>query len=155
MYLHEVVTHHKSIFSINYYILYLSLMSIFSRIIRGEIPCHKIAEDENYFAFLDISPQAEGHTLVVPKREIDYIFDLDPHTLSGLMLFSQKVAKGLQKAIPCLRIGITVIGLDVPHAHVHLIPINSMKDMRFSETKPKPSQEELAKIAENIRKYIV
>ncbi len=128
-------------------------MTIFTRIIKGEIPSHKIAEDENYYAFLDISPQTEGHTLVVPKKEIDYIFDLDAETLSGLILFSQKVAIGLQKAIPCVRIGLTVIGLDVPHTHIHLIPMNSMKDMRFTD-KPKPSQETLAATAEKIRKFM-
>jgi histidine triad (HIT) family protein len=129
-------------------------MTIFSKIIKGEIPSHKIAEDENFYAFLDINPQTEGHTLVVPKKEIDYFFDLDAETLAGIMVFSQKVALALQKAIPCLRIGVSVIGLEVPHAHVHLIPMQSMRDMNFASPKLKPSQEELAKVAEKIRQFI-
>lgn len=129
-------------------------MTIFSKIIKGEIPSHKIAEDDNFYAFLDINPQAEGHTLVVPKKEIDYFFDLDAETLAGIMVFSQKVATALQKAIPCLRIGVSVIGLEVPHAHVHLIPMQSMRDMNFANPKLKPSQEELAKVAEKVRQFI-
>jgi histidine triad (HIT) family protein len=107
-------------------------MTIFSRIVAGEIPCHKIAETPDYLAFLDIRPQALGHTICIPKREIDYIFDLDDDLLAGLMVFAKKVAKALEQAVPCRRIGVTVIGLEVPHAHVHLIPMQSMADMRFS-----------------------
>ncbi len=132
--------------------------TIFTRIVNGEIPCHKIAEDENYFAFLDINPLKEGHTLVVPKKpagrsggETDYIFDLDDQTLSGMMTFSKRVAAAIKKTIPCNRIGITVIGLEVPHAHIHLIPINSLHDMDFTRPKLKPSKEELEKTAEEIR----
>jgi histidine triad (HIT) family protein len=127
------------------------MATIFSKIIKGEITSHKIAEDENYYAFLDISPQTEGHTLVVPKTEIDYIFDLQPENLSGLMLFSQKVAAAIRKAVPCLRVGVAVVGLEVPHAHVHLIPMNSMDDMNLSRRKLKPSPAELAATAEKIR----
>jgi histidine triad (HIT) family protein len=127
------------------------MATIFSKLIKGEIPSHKIAEDENYYAFLDISPQTEGHTLVVPKTEIDYIFDLQPDNLSGLVLFSQKVAVAIRKAVPCLRVGVAVVGLEVPHAHVHLIPMNSMDDMNLSRKKLKPSPAELAATAEKIR----
>lgn len=122
------------------------MASIFSRIIAGEIPCYKVAEDENYFAFLDISPLSKGHTLVVPKQEIDYIFDLDANTLSGLMLFSQKVAKAIDKSVPCTRVGIAVIGLEVPHAHVHLIPLHT-DAINFSQPKLKLEKEELEQIA--------
>lgn len=127
------------------------MATIFSKIIKGEIPSHKIAEDENYYAFLDISPQTEGHTLVVPKTEVDYIFDLQPENLSGLILFSQKVAAAIRKAVPCLRVGVAVVGLEVPHAHVHLIPMNSMDDMNLSRRKLKPSPAELGATAEKIR----
>ncbi len=128
------------------------MASIFSKIVAGEIPCHKIAENEHYLAFLDIFPVAKGHTLVIPKKEIDYIFDLDDETLAGLHVFSKKVALAIQKAVPCERIGVAVIGLEVPHAHVHLIPINSMADMNFAN-KRAASQEELAQVAETIRKF--
>lgn len=127
------------------------MATIFSKLIKGEIPSHKIAEDENYYAFLDIFPQTEGHTLVVPKTEVDYIFDLQPENLSGLVLFSQKVAVAIRKAVPCLRVGVAVVGLEVPHAHVHLIPMNSMDDMNLSRKKLKPSPAELAATAEKIR----
>ncbi len=126
------------------------MASIFSRIIAGEIPCYKVAEDENYFAFLDISPLSKGHTLVVPKQEVDYIFDLDANTLSGLMLFSQKVAKAIDKSVPCTRVGIAVIGLEVPHAHVHLIPLHT-DAINFSQPKLKLEKEELEQIAAAIR----
>jgi len=129
------------------------MASIFSKIIAGEIPSHKIAEDEQYYAFLDIFPVAKGHTLVVPKKEVDYIYDLDDETLAGLHIFAKKVAKAIEKAVPCQRIGVAVVGLEVPHAHVHLIPINSMADMNFANKK-KMSQEELAQIAEKIRQYL-
>lgn len=128
------------------------MASIFSKIVAGEIPCHKIAESEHYLAFLDIFPVAKGHTLVIPKKEIDYIFDLDDETLAGLHIFAKKVALAIQKAVPCERIGVAVVGLEVPHAHVHLIPISSMADMNFAN-KRTASQEELAQVAETIRKF--
>ena len=128
--------------------------TIFTKIINGEIPCHKIAEDENFLAFLDIMPLAEGHTLVIPKKEIDYIFDLDDDLLAGLMLFAKKIAPALQQAVPCKRIGVSVIGLEVPHAHVHLIPLNTMNDINFTREKLKPSQEELKATAEKIKGYL-
>lgn len=124
--------------------------TIFSKIIAGEIPCYKIAEDENYFAFLDIMPVAEGHTLVIPKKEIDYIFDLQGEYYSGIFVFAKKIATAIEKAIPCKRIGVAVVGLEVPHAHIHLIPLNSMSDMDFSH-KIKLSEKELEKVAEAIR----
>jgi histidine triad (HIT) family protein len=125
--------------------------SIFSRIVNKEIPCHLIAENEEFLAFLDIMPLAEGHTLVIPKKEIDYVFDLEDATLSGLMLFCKEVALKIQKAIPCLRIGVAVIGLEVPHAHVHLVPLNSMNDINFNKDKLKFTHPELAEIAKKIR----
>jgi len=130
------------------------MASIFTKIIRGEIPCHKIAENENYFAFLDIMPLAPGHTLVVPKIEVDYIFDLETDLLRGLLPFSKNIAAALEKAVPCERIGVSVIGLEVPHAHVHLIPLRTMDDINFSRPKMKMSNEELAAIAEKIRQYL-
>ena len=130
------------------------MASIFSRIIAGEIPCYKIAENDQYFAFLDVFPCAVGHVLVVPKQEIDYIFDLDPEVLAGLMKFAQRIAPAIKKAIPCKRIGVAVIGLEVPHAHVHLVPLNRMLDINFSQEKLKLSQESLAKTAELIRSFI-
>jgi histidine triad (HIT) family protein len=126
--------------------------SIFTRIINREIPGQIVAEDDRYIAFLDINPLVMGHTLVVPKVEVDYIYDLDETTLSGLHLFAKRVASAIQKTVPCLRIGVSVIGLEVPHAHVHLIPMNSMDDMNFSRPKLKPSREELATLCEKIRK---
>lgn len=126
------------------------MASIFTKIINREIPAHIVAEDDNYLAFLDINPLVMGHTLVVPKKEVDYIFDLDEDTLGGLHNFSKKVAKAIEKAVPCVRIGVTVIGLEVPHAHVHLIPINGIADMNFANPKLNPSQEELGEIAEKI-----
>lgn len=128
--------------------------SIFSKIVSGDIPAHKVAETLEYLAFLDINPLTEGHLLVIPKQEVDYIFDLDSETYVGLMLFAQIVAKGLKKAIPCERIGLSVIGLEVPHVHIHLIPINSMDDMNFSRPKLKLSDEKLAEIAEKIREQL-
>lgn len=128
--------------------------SIFSRIVAREIPAHIVAEDDNYLAFLDINPLVHGHTLVIPKKEVDYIFDLDADTLAGLHLFAQKVARGIESVVECERIGVTVIGLEVPHAHVHLIPINTMDDMNFSKMKLSPSKEELAEMAEKIKKAI-
>lgn len=127
------------------------MASIFSKIIAGEIPCHKIAETENCFAFLDISPLAKGHTLVIPKREEDKYFDLNEEELIELNLFSKKIATAIEKAIPCKRVGIAVIGLEVPHAHMHLIPLQSVEDINFEREKLKISQEELAEIAKKIR----
>ena len=125
--------------------------SIFSKIIAGEIPCYKIAENDNYIAFLDVFPLKKGHTLVVPKKEVDYIFDLDSETYVGLMDFSHKVAIALKKAIPCNRIGVTVIGLEVPHAHVHLVPINATNDMNFNNQKLELSKDEFEQIASKIK----
>ncbi|QIP13180.1 HIT family protein [Spirosoma aureum] len=127
--------------------------SIFSRIVAGEIPAHKIAETDDYLAFLDVMPTTTGHTLVIPKKEVDYIFDLDDDLYTGLMAFAKKVALAIEKAILCKRIGVAVVGLEVPHAHVHLIPLNSMADMNF-HNKLKPSQEELAETAARIRQYL-
>lgn len=126
------------------------MATIFTKIIKGEIPCYKIAEDENYFAFLDINPVQKGHTLVVPKIEDDYIFHLDDQTLAGLMLFSKKVAKAIEKAVPCKRISVAVVGLEVPHTHIHLIPISQEKDLNFAQ-KQQLDPSEMEKIAENIR----
>ena len=131
------------------------MSSIFTKIIKGEIPSYKIAEDENYFAFLDINPLAKGHTLVIPKKEVDYIFDVDDQTLGGMMIFAKKVAKGIEKVVPCKRIGLTVIGLEVPHAHIHLIPINGLHDMEFSKPKLKLSQEEFIELAKAISKFVI
>ncbi len=130
------------------------MATLFTRIIKGEIPCHKVAEDNRFLAFLDINPAAAGHTLVIPKVEVDYIFNLDDDTYTGLMLFAKQIAPALAKAVPCLRIGVAVIGLEVPHTHVHLIPLNTMNDINFSKPKLKPSQEELAITAERIRKAL-
>lgn len=129
------------------------MASIFSKIVRGEIPCHKIAESEDYLAFLDINPLAKGHTLVIPKEETDYIFDLEDEVLAGLMVFSKKVAKAIKARIACNRVGVTVIGLEVPHAHVHLVPINMMDDINFSKKKLEYTQEELAVIAADISAF--
>ena len=129
-------------------------MSLFTKIINREIPAQVVAEDGQYIAFLDINPLVTGHTLVVPKKEVDYIFDLDDETYAGLMIFAKIVSAGIEKAVPCLRIGVSVIGLEVPHTHVHLIPLNHMNDINFSREKLKPSQEELARTAEKIRQAI-
>lgn len=126
--------------------------SIFTKIINGEIPCYKVAEDEHYLAFLDIFPLVKGHVLVVPKKEVDYIFDLDDETLSGLSLFAKKVAKAIQKEIPCVRVGVVVLGMEVPHAHIHLVPLQSESDINFSRPKLKLSTEEMKTIAETISK---
>lgn len=127
------------------------MASIFTKIVNREIPAHIVAEDENYLAFLDISPLTEGHTLVIPKKEVDYIFDLDHQTLAGLFSFSKGVAKAIEDVIECERIGLSVIGLEVPHAHVHLIPINSVGDMNFSKMKLSSSKQELADVAKKIK----
>lgn len=123
------------------------MASIFTKIINGEIPCHKVAENERCIAFLDINPLAKGHTLVVPKTEVDYIFDVEDSNYSELMLFAKRVGKAIEKVVPCKRIGVTVIGLEVPHAHVHLIPINYLNDMNFSKPKLNMSAEELKRLA--------
>lgn len=129
------------------------MSSIFTKIINGEIPCYKIAEDDNFFAFLDINPNAKGHTLCIPKQEVDKIMDLDEEAYLGLMAFSRKIGKALEAAIDCNRVGITVIGLEVPHVHVHLIPLNAMKEATFQH-KVSMSNEEFKEIADRIRAKI-
>ena len=130
------------------------MSSIFSKIARGEIPSYKIAESDKFYAFLDINPLSVGHTLVIPKEETDYIFDLGEEDYSGLFLFANNVAKGIEKAIPCARIGVAVIGLEVPHAHIHLIPINDESDMDFRKPKLKLQKEEMEAIAARISSHI-
>ncbi|MDD5185731.1 MAG: HIT family protein [Paludibacter sp.] len=130
------------------------MATIFSRIIAGEIPCYKIAEDDRFFAFLDINPMTKGHTLVIPKVEVDYLFDLNDSTLSDMMLFSKKTALAIEKSVSCLRVGVAVIGLEVPHAHIHLIPINKESDMNFKNPKLKLSADEMSDIATSIRKNL-
>lgn len=125
--------------------------SIFTKIIKGEIPCYKIAEDDRFIAFLDVFPIKKGHTLVVPKAQIDYLFDLDDPLLSDLMLFAKKVAQKMERAIPCERIGVAVIGLEVPHAHIHLVPLDTVGDIDFGQPKLQLSSEEMAEIADSIR----
>ena len=127
------------------------MATIFTRIIQGEIPCHKIAENDKFIAFLDITPVAKGHTLVVPKQEVDYFFDLENDLLAEINVFAKEVAAKLQRAIPCRRIGVAIIGLEVPHAHVHLVPLNTMADINFSAERLKFTQDELAAIAASIR----
>ena len=127
--------------------------SIFTRIINGEIPCYKVAEDEHCFAFLDISPLSKGHTLVVPRKEVDYLFDLDQATYQQLMAFSQRVAIAIGQAVPCLRVGVAVIGLEVPHAHIHLIPLHS-GSINFSDPKLKLEKDEFEEIAAAIRAHL-
>ena len=129
------------------------MASIFTKIIQGDIPSYKIYEDENYYAFLDINPNAIGHTLCVPKIEVDKLFELDDETYYGLMIFSKKIAKALKKAVDCKRVGMGVIGLEVPHVHVHLIPINKMDDMSFN-SKIKLSNDEFVDIMEKIKLYL-
>ena len=128
--------------------------SIFSRIVKGALPSYKVAEDERFFAFLDINPMAKGHTLVIPKQEIDYIFDLDDDILKDMVIFAKKVAKSIEKTITCKRVGIMVVGLEVPHAHIHLIPINKESDMSLSNTRIKIEQFEFEEIAKKIRENI-
>ena len=130
------------------------MASIFTKIINGEIPCWKVAEDDNYFAFLDINPLREGHTLVVPKHETDYIFDLDDEKLAGMILFSKKVASAIKEAIPCSRIGVAILGLEVPHAHIHLVPMDSMEDVNFRNPKMKFTPEQFRETAEKIRSKV-
>ena len=126
------------------------MSTIFSMIVAGEIPSYKIAEDDRYYAFLDINPLAQGHTLVIPKEETDYLFDLEDDLLAGMMVFSKKVARAIEKVVPCKRIGVAVLGLEVPHAHIHLIPINSEADISFSRPKLKLSDEEFRELAKKI-----
>ncbi len=125
--------------------------TLFTKIINGEIPCYKIAESNKFLAFLDIMPLSKGHTLVIPKVEIDYIFDLDDNLLGEMMVFAKHVAKNIKNAVPCKKISLAVVGLEVPHAHIHLIPINAISDMDFGKAKLNLSQEELIEIAEKIR----
>ncbi len=127
------------------------MASIFTRIIRGEIPCHRIGEDDRFLAFLDINPVRKGHTLVIPKVEVDRFFDLPADVLSGILPFAQGVARRIEAVVPCDRIGMSVVGLEVPHAHMHLIPIDSLNDMDFTRPKVKMSNEEIAALAEQIR----
>ena len=131
------------------------MATIFTKIINGEIPCYKIAGDDRYFAFLDINPLKAGHTLVVPKRETDYLYDLEDDQLTGLILFSKKVAEAIRAAFPCNRIGIAVLGLEVPHAHIHLVPMDSMDDINFKNPKLKFTPEEFTEIAEKIRRNFI
>lgn len=128
------------------------MATIFSKIVKGEIPSYKVAEDERFYAFLDINPLAEGHTLVIPRQEVDYLFDLDPETLSGLMLFAQRVARAVEKTIPCKRIGVAVLGLEVPHAHIHLVPLNRESDIDFHKPKLKLTPDRFAELASSIAK---
>lgn len=128
------------------------MASLFTRIIQGEIPAHTLAEDANYISFLDVSPLRAGHALVVPKREVDHLFELDDEELRGIMPFAKEVARKIKAVVPCTRIGISVIGLEVPHAHIHLVPIDTLGDMDFSRTRLKMAPEEFAALAERIRK---
>lgn len=126
------------------------MASIFSKIVKGEIPSYRVAEDENYYAFLDINPLQKGHTLVIPKKETDYIFDLSDADLAGLMVFAKKVAKAIGKSIPCQRVGVAVLGLDVPHAHIHLVPLNGGDDLNFCNPKKQFSADEMQACAKLI-----
>ena len=130
------------------------MSSVFTKIVNGEIPSYKVAEDENYYAFLDIFPLAKGHTLVIPKKEVDYLFSLDDETYQGLWAFAKKVALGIERAVPCERVGVAVLGLDVPHAHIHLLPLNNMEDFDFKKKKLKLEKEEFVEIANAISKAI-
>ena len=130
------------------------MATIFSRIVSGEIPCYKIAETADYLAFLDVRPQAKGHTLCIPKREIDYIFDMDDDLLAGLTVFAKKIAKAVEKVVPCKRIGIAVIGLEVPHAHVHLIPLQSIADLSFGKEPLLLSPDEMNDLAARIAEEV-
>ena len=127
------------------------MSTIFSKIIAGEIPAHKVAESNEYLAFLDVNPLAEGHVLVIPKVEVDNLFDLDDATYTGLQMFAKIVAIGIKKSIPCIKVGVAVIGLEVPHAHIHLIPVNQVSDMNFSRPKLNPTAEELEATAAKIK----
>lgn len=126
------------------------MASIFTKIVQGEIPCHKVAENEDFLAFLDIRPLAVGHTLVIPKEEVDYYFDLEDAKISALMVFAKKVAKAIEAEVPCKRIGVSIIGLEVPHTHVHLVPINAISDMTFGRDPVKMANEDMAALAKRI-----
>ena len=128
--------------------------TIFCKIISGEIPCNKIAENDEFFAFLDINPVSKGHTLVIPKKEIDYFFDIDDDEIGRMMIFAKKIAIAIKKAIPCIRVGVAVMGLEIPHAHIHLIPIVKESDMHFGNPKQKTTPDELKIIAESIKTYM-
>lgn len=131
------------------------MATIFSRIIAGEIPSYKIAENDKFFAFLDVSPRVKGHTLVVPKKEIDYIFDIEDELLAEMMVYAKRIAKAIETAIPCKRIGVMVLGLEVPHAHIHLLPIQSEKDMNLSNPKLKLEAEEFTEITRKIKEAFI
>lgn len=126
------------------------MASVFSKIVAGQIPSYKVAEDDNFYAFLDINPLVEGHTLVIPKKEVDYIFDLDSDTYSGLWAFASKVAKALERAVPCKRVGVAVLGMEVPHTHIHLVPLQTEGDLDFRKEKKQLSQERFTEIAVSI-----
>ena len=130
------------------------MATIFSKIVAGEIPSYKVAENEQFYAFLDINPLAKGHTLVIPKREVDYIFDLEDEEIAAMQVFAKKVAKAIKAAFPCIKVGEAVLGLEVPHAHIHLVPMQSEKDMLFTNPKLKLTPEEFKEIAEKITKEI-
>jgi histidine triad (HIT) family protein len=130
------------------------MSTIFSKIVSGEIPCHKIYEDDHHLAFLDIMPLVMGHVLCIPKKEVDYIYDLTPTELSALLAFTQPIANAVKQAISCKRVGVAVIGLEVPHAHIHLVPLNQVGDINFTRPKLTPTQEELAKVAEDIKRFL-
>ena len=138
--------------SLSGFFIFTPMATIFTKIINKEIPAEIIAEDERFIAFLDIMPLVKGHVLVVPKQEVDYIFNLDDETLSGLHIFAKKVAKAIDKTIKCTRVGVAVIGLEVPHVHIHLVPLRTMDDINFTRPKLKLSKEELSEIGETIRK---
>lgn len=131
------------------------MATIFSRIVAGEIPCYKVAENDKFYAFLDINPLVKGHTLVIPKREVDYFFDLTDEEIGEMQIFAKQVAEAIKKAFPCIKVGQAVLGLEVPHAHIHLVPMQSERDMLFSNPKLKLTAEEFAEIAEKISKEIV
>jgi histidine triad (HIT) family protein len=131
------------------------MATIFTKIIKGEIPCYKIAENDDYFAFLDINPLREGHTLIVPKKETDYIFDLNDNYLAGMIIFSKKVASAIKSVIPCNRIGVAILGLEVPHAHIHLVPMDTMEDINFKNPKKKFSPEEFKATAAKISSRVI
>ena len=137
--------------SLLYFLFYIVMATIFSRIVAGEIPCYKVAENDKFFAFLDINPLVKGHTLVIPKQEVDYIFDLSDEDLAAMHVFAKKVALAIGKAFPCKKVGMAVLGLEVPHAHIHLIPMQSEKDMLFSNPKLQLSDAEFKAVAEAIR----
>ena len=129
--------------------------TIFTKIIKQEIPSYKIAENNDFYAFLDVNPNAKGHTLVIPKKPVDKLFDLDEKTYSALFIYARKIAEAIEKVIPCNRVGLTVIGLEVPHAHIHLIPLNSMSDANFNSPKSKLTHEEFTELAAEISKHVV